>query len=146
MSHNQKPKEKLNSKGVLMHFSVGAVIKSKGKYLLIERNIEPLGFAGIAGHINEGETPEQALYRKVLEESSLKIKSSVLIFEEEVEWNWCRVGVKSHYWYLYQCEVEGKPKNNPEASKSIDWYAPGEIKKLKLEPVWKYWFEKLGVL
>lgn len=108
--------------------------------------MKPLGFAGIAGHINEGETPEKALVRKVFEESALKIKNCSLFFKEEVEWNWCRAGIKSHYWYLYSCEVEGEPKNNPEASKSINWYTPDKIKKLKLESVWKYWFEKLGVL
>jgi len=47
---------------------------------------------------------------------------------------------------VYECEVEGDPRNNPEASTSTGWYAPDEIKKLKMEPVWKYWFEKLGVL
>jgi len=146
MSHNEKPKEKLNSKGILMHFSVGAVIKANGKYLLADRNIEPFGFAGIAGHVDEGETPEEALSREVFEESGLKIISCSLLFEEEVDWNWCSVGVKSHYWYVYQCEVEGEIKNNPVELKSSGWFTPEEIKKLKLEPVWKYWFEKLGIL
>ncbi|MDP1629652.1 MAG: NUDIX domain-containing protein, partial [bacterium] len=129
-----------------MHFSVGAVIEAGGKYLLIDRDMEPLGFAGLAGHINDGETPEETLFRKVKEESGLEIKKHSLLFEEEVEWNWCRAGIWSHYWYLYKCEVEGEILNNPEASKSIGWYAPEEMKKLKWEPVWKYWFEKLGVL
>jgi len=141
-----KPKQALNSKGNPMHFSVGAVIESGGKYLLIDRDMEPLGFAGIAGHIDEGETTKETLFRKVSEESRLKIKKYILLFEEEVEWNWCRVGIQSHYWYLYKCEVEGKLQNNPEASKSIGWYSTSEMKKLKWEPVWKYWFEKLGVL
>lgn len=84
--------------------------------------MEPLGFAGLAGHIDEGETPKETLFRKVNEESGLKIKKHSLLFEEEVEWNWCRVGIKSHYWYLYRCEIEGELHNNPEASKSIGWY------------------------
>lgn len=141
-----KPKLEQNSKGVDMHFAVGAVIEVDGKYLLIDRDMEPLGFAGIAGHIDEGEEAEETLLRKVEEESGLKVKSHSLLFEEEVEWNWCRVGIQTHYWYLYKCEVEGDVKNNPEASKSIGWYALEEIQKLKWEPVWKYWFEKLGVL
>lgn len=141
-----EPRQMQNSKGELMHFSVGAVIKADGKYLLIDRDMEPLGFAGIAGHINEGEVPEETLFRKVLEEGSLKVKKYSLLFEEEVEWNWCRAGVQPHYWYVYDCEVEGEVKNNTEASKSIGWYNPNEIRKLKMEPVWRYWFEKLGVL
>ncbi len=141
-----RPKQKQNSKGAPMHFAVGAVIEVDGKYLLIDRDMEPFGFAGLAGHIDEGETPEETLFRKVNEESGLKIKKYVLLFEEEVEWNWCRVGIQSHYWYLYKCEIEGELRNNPEASKSIGWYTLDEMKKLKWEPVWKYWFEKLGVL
>ncbi len=141
-----KPKQIQNSKGVQMHFAVGAVIEVAGKYLLIDRDMEPFGFAGIAGHIDEGETPEEALFRKVKEESGLKIESYSLLFEEEVEWNWCRVGIQSHYWYMYKCEVEGKAQNNPEASKSIGWHTTEEIRTLKMEPVWKYWFEKLGIL
>ena len=35
------------------HFSVGAVIKKNGKYLLINRNLYPSGYAGIAGHVNK---------------------------------------------------------------------------------------------
>ncbi len=59
-----KPRQAQNSKGAQMHFSVGAVIEVGGKYLLIDRDMEPFGFAGIAGHIDEGETPEEALFRK----------------------------------------------------------------------------------
>lgn len=141
-----KPKQTQNSKGEPMHFSVGAVIEVDGKYLLIDRDMEPFGFASLAGHIDEGETPEETLFRKVFEESGLKVKRRSLLFEEEVGWNWCRVGIQSHYWYVYMCEVEGEVRNNVEASRSIGWYAPDEIRKLKMEPVWKYWFEKMGVL
>jgi ADP-ribose pyrophosphatase YjhB (NUDIX family) len=141
-----KPKQTTNAKGELMHFSVGAVIENDGKYLLIDRDMEPFGFAGIAGHINEGETPEEAILRKVLEESGLKVKSHSPLFEEEVDWNWCKAKITTHYWYVYKCKVEGEAKNNPEASRSIGWYSPNEIKQLKMEPVWKYWFEKLGIL
>lgn len=140
------PKKGKTKNGQPMHYAAGALIEKDNKYLLIDRVDPPLGFAGLAGHINEGETPEETLLRKVSEESGLKLKSSILLFEEEVEWNWCRAGVQSHYWYMYKCEVEGKIKNNPEASKSIGWYSLDEIKKMKLEPVWEYWFKKLKLL
>ena len=138
------PKTGKSKNGQSMHYSVGALIEKDNKFLLIDRVAPPLGFAGIAGHINEGETPEEALFRKVSEESGLKVKSYSLLFEEEVEWNWCRIGIQSHYWYVYKCEVEGEARNNAEASKSIGWYTLDEIGKFKMEPVWKYWFEKIG--
>ena len=120
-----------------MRFSAGAVIKAGGKYLLIDRDMGPFVFAGIAGHIDEGEGPEEALARKVKEEGGMEVKKYSPLFEEEVERSRCRAGINSHYWYVYECEVEGDPRNNPEASTSIGWYAPDEIKKLKMEPVWK---------
>ncbi|MBI5358165.1 NUDIX domain-containing protein [Candidatus Amesbacteria bacterium] len=98
--------------GKLMHYSVGALIKRSDKYLLIDRAIPPFGFAGIAGHIDENETPLQALAREVKE---------------------------------FECDFVGEPKINDE-SKSMGWYTQEQIKKLTLEPVWDYWFKKLGVI
>jgi 8-oxo-dGTP pyrophosphatase MutT (NUDIX family) len=129
-----------------MHYSVGALIKKDGKYLLIDRVQPPFGFAGIAGHIDEGENPEQALKREVEEESGLKIEKYKLLFEEELDWNWCSKGVGIHYWYLYECDVSGKIKENYTETKSIGWYSAEEIKKLKLEPVWEYWFKKIKII
>ncbi len=31
-------------------------------------------------------------------------------------------------------------------TKGGGWYTKSQIKKLKLEKVWKYWFKKMGVL
>jgi len=133
-----------------MHYSVGALIKRKNKYLLIDRAIPPFGFAGIAGHIDEGESPEKALFREVEEESGLKIEDYKLIFEEELDWNWCSRGTSVHYWYLFDCRSSGEIKKNYTETKSIGWYSIGEIKKLKLEqklePVWEYWFKKLKLI
>ena len=128
-----------------MHYSVGAIIRRGGKLLMIDRNIPPFGFACVAGHIDEGETAEDAVVREVLEESGLKVERCEKIAEEELDWNRCSKGVDAHHWYLFECEVSGQERMNEE-SKSIGWFSLDEIKKLELEPVWKYWFEKLGVI
>lgn len=129
-----------------MHYSVGALIKQGGKYLLIDRVKPPLGFAGLAGHVDEDETPEQALKREVEEESALKVEKYKLLFEEELDWNWCSKNMNVHYWYLYDCEVSGAMKQNFAETKSIGWYTRNDIRQLKLEPVWEYWFKKLNIL
>jgi len=140
------PKKGKSKKGKLMHYSVGALIKKDDKYLLIDRKKPPLGFAGLAGHIDEGEDEIKALKREVEEESGLEIENYKLLFEEELDWNWCSKGVKTHYWYLFQCKVRGKVKQNFKEAKSIKWYDKKEIKQLELEPVWKYWFCKLKII
>ena len=53
-----KPKEGKTKDGTPMHFSVGALIERDGQYLLIDRAVPPFGFAGVAGHIDDGEDEE----------------------------------------------------------------------------------------
>ncbi len=129
-----------------MHYSVGVIIKKDSRYLLIDRAVPPLGFAGVAGHIDEGEDVQEALKREVKEESGLEISNYKQLFEERLDWNWCSKGVDSHYWYLFECDASGEPKRSKRETRSIGWYDSGEIKKLKLEPVWEYWFKKLKVI
>jgi len=138
------PKIGKSKDGKEMHYAVGALIQRNGKYLLIDRVNPPFGFAGIAGHVDEGESKEQALVREVKEESDLKVEDHKLIFEEELNWNRCSRGIGIHYWYLFECETSGEVKGNIAEAKSIGWYALSEVKKLKLEPVWAYWFKKLN--
>ena len=140
-----KPKEETRD-GKLIHYSVGALIEKDGKYLLIDRNTPPLGFAGVAGHIDENEAPEQSLKREVEEESGLKVEKYELLLDEFVDWSWCNKGVTGHHWYLFECEASGELKRSFRETKSIGWYSKEEIKKLKLEPVWEHWFKKLKII
>jgi ADP-ribose pyrophosphatase YjhB (NUDIX family) len=140
------PKLGIASNNSQMHYSVGALIKRNDKYLLIDRMKPPLGYAGIAGHIDENENAVQSLNREVMEETGLKVESKKLLYEEELIWNWCRRGIKCHYWYLFACDVSGQLEQNVSEVKSIGWYSTDQIKKLKLEEVWQYWFKKSGVI
>ena len=140
------PKRGKSKNGKLMHYSVGALVRKNNKYLLIDRVKPPLGFAGLAGHIDKGEDEIQAIRREVEEESGLKIDDYKILFEEELDWNVCSGGVGVHYWYLFKCNVSGEVKQNYIETKSIGWYSIDKIKKLKLEPVWEYWLKKLKII
>jgi ADP-ribose pyrophosphatase YjhB (NUDIX family) len=130
----------------MKHKSVGAIIKIKGKYLLLDRAVFPFGWAGPAGHVRRGETPEDALKREILAEANLEIKEFKLIAHEFIEWNECRKGVKGHDWYLYEVNAwQGEFVCNKEA-KSMRCCDENEIMELELEPVWNYWFSKLGII
>jgi len=143
MAHPKKGKTK---DGKLMHFSVGALIEQEGKYLLIERAVPPLGFAGVAGHVDEGEDERQAVVREVKEEVGLDVRDPKLLFEEERDGNWCSKGATSHYWYLFHCSVSGELARSMRETKSAGWYAREEIKTLTLEPAWEYWLKKLEII
>ncbi|MDP2925104.1 MAG: NUDIX domain-containing protein [Nanoarchaeota archaeon] len=144
------PKLGISNDNRPMHYSVGAIIKNEDKYLLIDRKSPPYGFAGLAGHVDENEEPVQALYREVYEESSLSVLNPRLLLEEEVHDNTCKRGIDIHYWYLYECDVEGDVNRNPKEAKSIGYYTKEEIigffRKDRLEPVWEHWFRNLGII
>ncbi len=141
-----KPLSGLSSTGQTIHYSVGIIIRKDNKYLLIDRANPPYGFAGIAGHIDEGENETEALVREVKEESGLILKNYRLLYEEEIDWNWCSKGADLHYWYFFEGEVSGEIVKNENETKSIGWYERDEIGELPLEPVWDYWFKKLEII
>lgn len=146
------PKLGVAKNGLPMHYSVGAVIsrseaRQNRQHLLIDRAKEPFGYAGLAGHVEDGETYIDALVREALEEANLYVveTSIKLLFYEEVE-NKCRHGIPMHCWALCECVVEGQPTINKEEAKSIGWYDLGNFRRNELEPVWQYWYRKLGLI
>lgn len=143
---NAQPKQTINNDGLPTHYSVGAIIGQGDKYLLIDRMKPPLGFASIAGHVDKGEEPETSLAREILEESGLQLLSYEKIVEETLSENVCSRGVGIHHWIIYKCETKGEIYLNKKEVRSINWYSVDEIKKLNLEPVWKYWFEKFSII
>lgn len=130
-----------------MHISVGVVIKDRSdKILMIDRAAYPYGWACPAGHVDEDETPEQAAARESREEVNIEIKKLKLLHEEYVDWNECVKGIKGHYWYIYKAiNWTGQEKRSQQETKNIGWFSAADAKKLKLEPVWEYWFQKLKI-
>lgn len=131
--------------GDALHYSIGAIIKHDDKFLLINRAIEPFGFAVLAGHLNNDEDPETAVARVVEEESNLKVTDCHLVYEGETPKNWCSRGIGVHYWRVYECEVEGQPSLNFLHTKTIGWYTVLEMKKLKFDSAVEYLFDKMKI-
>lgn len=129
------------------HSSVGVIIKKDGKILMVDRIKIPLGWACPAGHIDEGETPEQAMFRESKEETGLDVKKYKLALHEFNSENTCSRGVKGHDFYIYEVtDWQGEIKLNQAEHKAIEWFAIPQIKKLKLEPVWQEWLIKLKII
>ena len=141
-----KPRAGTSKDGKKMHYSVGAIIRKDDKFLMIDRMKPPYGLAGLAGHIDVGETAKGALYREVEEESGLVVVNNRLIYEEEINWNECSRGIEVHQWYLYECEVEGEIVRNARETKSIGWKERDKLSEENLESVWRYLFEKQGIV
>jgi len=115
----------------LTHVSVGAIIKKGNKILLINRRKYPFAHTIPAGHL-EHEKPEEAIKREVKEETGLNIKEFKLLKHYKAFYDPCRHGVDYHEWYLYEAEYKGGKLSMDSEGKSIKFYKPNEIKKLKL--------------
>jgi len=141
----------IEQNGSKAHVSVGAIIvNSNDEVLMLDRKNKPLGWAGPAGHMDMfDKSPEDALKRELLEEIGIDITPLIKfkIGEEFLPWNVCGSGVKGHYWHLYLIQMDDKYLDkirlNAE-SKALRWVKRSELKKLKLEEAFEYWFKKLG--
>jgi 8-oxo-dGTP pyrophosphatase MutT (NUDIX family) len=131
-----------------MHQSAGAIIKDKeGRMLMIERKFPPYGWAGPAGHIDPGESPEEAMKREVKEEVGLQVQKSRLLYHETLDWNKCSRGEVGHEWFLYEIlEWTGNVKMEKSEVMKIKWVKPESVGKMRLEEAFKYWFKKLNYL
>jgi hypothetical protein len=74
--------------------------------------------------------------------------------KEEVPWNNCYQSEGAgHRWWVFKAFCLGELKvgeeetvTDPKTGKSWGWFTREEIGDLELEPVWRYWFEKLGYI
>ncbi|HHX58763.1 MAG TPA: NUDIX hydrolase [Candidatus Moranbacteria bacterium] len=129
-----------------MHRSVGVIIENKkGERLMIERKNLPFGWACPAGHIDEGESPEEAARREVKEEVGLALGDLELKAHEFIAWNECSQGVKGHDWFVFATsDYAGEIRIEKTEVKNYQWVDKAGLKELELEPVWSYWFDKLN--
>jgi len=133
------------------HYTVGSVIvrvnKGVKEYFLIDRVNKPLGWACVGGHVNKGDDSITTLRKETKEESGFDIVSSKkLISDEELELGVCVGEFSKHIWDVYEVEVSGELMVDSSEAKDSGWFTVEKIKTLTLESVWKYFFEKLGIL
>ena len=137
--------------------SVGAIIRNKaGEILMIDRVHEPFGWACPAGHVEEDKGFKEpfrgSLDMEVSEEVGLKVLSAEMVLEETVSWNNCRRSTEGHHWRVYEVlevgEYEEISINNAGyiEARGYGWFKPEELEHLELEPVWRYFLEKLGYI
>ena len=131
-------------KGRPRHYIVGVVIKEREKYLLLERNNFPYGFASSAGHVNNGEKIKDALSRELKEELGLEIIKAKEIFRGVISLNPCRYdGTYDHMAYIFEVKTKGRIKIDKSEFKNYNWYSKNEISNLDLEPMWRTVFSKI---
>ncbi len=126
--------------------SVGIILQKNKKVLLLDRAFFPFGWACPAGHLRRGEKPVDGIRRELKEETNLQvIKPKLILFKKHVP-NKCVKGSVYHDWYVFEGKARGKIIRNKSEAKDIGWFLPEEIKKMKLEPIWRLWLKTLKII
>ncbi len=90
--------------------SVGAIIEQDGEFLMLYRSSFPPGLAGVAGHGEPDETPEQSLRRELSEEAGIEAGEIELVLHKVLQ-NPCKKGFTSHEWWVYRVKTwTGEPR------------------------------------
>lgn len=115
------------------HHSVGALILRGNEFLVIERRVWPYKHGVPAGHVDEGESPIDAVVREVSEELGAHVRNaSVVAHEDHLLGDRCRKGADVHKWTLFECEVDTDEVWNAsdEASKLM-WLSHTDASRLE---------------
>lgn len=126
--------------------SAGVIVRRGNKILLLERAFFPFGWACPAGHLKSGEKPISGMRRETKEETGLAVTNPRLLLKKARVKNKCVKGSPYHDWYIFEGKARGRLKRSKTETKGISWFTPSEIKKLKLEPIWKQWLRELRVI
>lgn len=131
--------------GEIIHRSVGAIIINDGQALLLKRRKYPYKYSIPAGHLEEGEDPDRAVAREVMEETGIErpYEEFEQIFEGKID-DPCRRGCDIHDWNLYVLRLDDRPdtSSNEEAER-LEWIDISEIGSRELTaPTEKFMVEK----
>jgi ADP-ribose pyrophosphatase YjhB (NUDIX family) len=110
------------------HTSVGMIVFNEQHHLLlIERRKFPYGYACPAGHVDNGETYQQAALRELREEVGLEVVHLDCVLDELVE-NTCRRPYGDwHRWKVYEVQAMGRIGPNLSEAKQAGWFDPSQL-------------------
>jgi 8-oxo-dGTP diphosphatase len=123
--------------------TVGAICRQEDKILLALRNHEPFynHWCLPGGHIDFGESPEQAMKREVAEETGLLVVSYQFFnyyneFYEDMAWHAVAL--------IFAAEVSGKLKPQEAEVRQLSWFSPADALDLPLAFGHKKVLEEFG--
>ena len=146
---------------------VGMLVWMGEELLLIERKRGAIGLAPPAGHIDGGESFEEAAGRELKEEVGLDATRIELVIEGRKDNPCRREGGSWHYWKIYEIEAAGEVKRSEDETKQARFFAKVELVQLAertqkylagdieqseweklpgLEPVWYEWLKELTII
>lgn len=92
-----------NNIGNLYHITVATIFVKDNSLLMIRKSDKAYGnkLSIVAGHLENGESPVEAIIREVREEIGIKLDSYCFIKKEVEVHDKCRHGLDLHDWYIF---------------------------------------------
>ncbi len=135
----------LNTSRGIKHIGIVAVVVRNNKILLTLRRTYPFGLELPGGHVEYGETLEEALRREVFEEVGIKVSGQTLLVQIEQPVSYCRYGSDIEEWTLFSVEYsDGEPFVNNSESEAVRWVDVDRIPVKDLAPMTAYALFRLG--
>lgn len=128
--------KKISKTGKKVHVTVAAMFFKDDKVLIIQK-ADPAykkKYSIVAGHVEEGESIEDALLREVAEETGLNISQYTLMESFNELNDSCRYGVDLHDWHVYKIEHEidiDKIDFDKEEIIALKWIPLSELPAIK---------------
>ncbi len=118
------------------HITVAAMFINEDKILLIKKSDSAYNkrFSIVAGHLENGESPNFAIVREVKEELGIDFCNYEYLKKECGVEDRCRHGLALHDWYIYlsreSIDIESLKFDRTEIE-SLEWISLSEIESLK---------------
>lgn len=134
--------------------AVGIVFERDGKFLVFRRLGKPVGWAGVAGHL-DGDLPLVAAQKEAREEVGVELTLVEPIFGPKLIYSGCKRdgGIyNAHEWHVYRAlKWKGEPRIcEPDKHENLRWAMAKELRCLFEEephdPAWFLIFRKLGII
>ena len=129
------------------HESVGIfVFNPEGKALFFQRNKFPFALTIPAGHLDAGETPDDAIKRELSEETGLVLDSVKFFVSEGVLGDKCRRGADNHRWHLFTglLKIPQDFVIDTNEGSAPTWISLEEANKQELPVPVRHFIEKYG--
>lgn len=118
------------------HITVAAMFINEDKILLIKKSDSAYNqrFSIVAGHLENGESPNVAIVREVKEELGIDFCNYEYLKKECGVEDRCRHGLALHDWYIYlsnePIDIESLKFDRTEIE-SLEWISLAEIERMK---------------
>lgn len=126
----------VDEQGEIRHESAGIFVRrADGAYLFFELTAFPYGYTVPAGHVDTGETGEQAAIRELGEEVGIAADDVKEFASCTIPGDRCSSGADTHDWHAFVYQLkDGQAPTRCEEGKNLQWLTIEQAREKRLPP------------